>query len=141
MILKVLCKILIVAGVFLTVFSSSSCQKNLAEPPVIGLRVYVDGAETDITEDVFRGEIGARVDYVFEITAHARIAQVRTLTSMILSDDVKTVDETLTMGFTDKLKDEVRGTMYVKNIAYQHSIVVTDVDGNESIRSISVFPL
>lgn len=119
----------------------SSCSKNdIAQPPLISLQMIVGG-------DVFLDEnqpvsapVGTRIDYEFHIKSFVTIAGVKTIRSMILNDQVKTIDETLTGGFTDKMEDVIRGTMFVETIGTEVKIIVTDVDGNESQKAITVIP-
>ena len=118
-----------------------SCEKNdIAAPPAIDLTVEVEGVSVQAPDDKVTEQTGKRIDYTFTIRANATIAQVRTINSTILSSEVKTVDETITMGFTDQRTGQIVGTVYVATIGTEVAIVVTDTDGNEARRALTILP-
>lgn len=132
---------LMTASVFLLTSAMLSCEKETVSAPTIGLSVTVDGVDVEAANDAVTEEIGKRVEYLFAIRANTTIEKVRTINSVILNGTVKTVDETITMGFTGKRSDDVRGVVYVQSIGTEVAIIVTDIYGNEVRRSITVYPL
>ncbi len=129
----------LIALLFLAV--AAACDKEIPAPPAIDLAVMVEGQTVQADGDKITEQTGKRVDYTFTIRSNARIASVRTINSIILSAEVKTIDETITMGFTDKLTGQVAGTIYIPAIGTEVAIVVTDTSGNEARRALAVYPL
>lgn len=120
---------------------TSGCSKDdQVSPPSIALDAVVDGTKVPDDGKAINAAVGTRIDYTFRIRANATIATVKTIYSMIINDEVKTVEETLTGGFTNKLEDEVKGTMFAETIGREIKIIVTDTQGNEAQKAVTVIP-
>ncbi len=86
----------------LSVFIYLGCTKEIALPPEI--KVFVDNIET--TEATANG--GETVNYRFEISANATIADLKLVIFDVLSPTVKTPKQTIVAGLTNKLEEVVR---------------------------------
>tara|TARA_R110002050_G_scaffold300670_1_gene471429 strand:+ start:17920 stop:18339 length:420 start_codon:yes stop_codon:yes gene_type:complete len=112
----------------LSVVLFTSCTEELASPPDV--KVFVDNVE--VTEVTAAG--GATVNYRFEISAYATIADLRLVIFDVLSPTVKTPKQTIVAGLTNKLNEEVRGTLVARDDA-EVMLIVTDIEGNEVAKS------
>ncbi len=112
----------------LSVVLFTNCSEEIALPPEI--KVFVDDIET--TEATAIG--GTTVNYRFEISAHATIADLRLVIFDVLSPTVKTPKQTIVAGLTNKFDEVVMGTLVAQDDT-EIMLIVLDMEGNEVSKS------
>lgn len=120
--------------VILTFVTLTSCADKIANPPVI--KVFVNG--DDVTEaSTVHVTTGTRIEYSFEVTSIAPIANLKTLIFDVSIPTKKIAKEVIVGGQTSSLTESVKGVIFASSDT-EIKLVVKDLDGNEVAKSFTV---
>lgn len=124
--------------VIIASFLLSACTKEKdSNPPVIKLIVNDVEVTTESTVQVAKA---SRLEYRYEISASATIADIKTVLTDVSNPDSKKTKEVLVSGLANSLNETVKGVLF-PTYNMEVMLVVKDLDGNEVSKSFSVIVL
>ena len=116
-------------------FLLSACNKEKdSNPPVI--KLFVNDVEVT-TESTVQVAKASRLEYRYEISASATIADIKTVLTDVSNPDLKKNREVLVTGLANSLNETVKGVLF-PTFNMEVMLVVKDIDGNEVSKTFSI---